>query len=401
MNKKRLLTLVLSFLILAGCSNKTDDSLSKNEETPSNVETSSSTESSKEEITSQEKETSSEETIEKTYHKFFDVDDELFMLPGEDYYLNMMAFNDTDINELSYNLESNDYATISNDGIIHAITNDDESKASVKLTIENDIMYQNITISVVDYETYGSYKTSVDLGRLYNKKVMFFGDSITHNWAKYPSGNRPTTPADIEAANNVTSLGYNYVPLLNDKCQFASLTNAAWSGGTMAYDPNSTERFVYKSFVGAIEDNVDAIKEADYFFVFYGTNDLSERYTIDDRIEMTSLDNKRHSIISSMTYGVNRIREINEDAIIIFINVLYRTYGDANIDDKVCELNEAYTGKMVEYRTKLLNVYEIFDHSNFTLKYSKDGLHPNEQGYKLIAEYILNGQRKGLLNYEN
>ena len=369
-------------------STESKEESTEKENSPSTVDDSSIEESSVIEDSSTDEQSLIINGKEK--HKFIDVSDQLFMLPGEEYYLDMMKLEN--ISDVSYTIEDDSYIMVDNNGKITAITNDDEDKATTTLYVTNDRFYQQIDVNVVNYDIFGSYKHSVDLGRLYHKKVVFFGDSITHNWAKYPSGNRPESEEDKQKADAITSLGYNYVPLLQEKCQFASLTNAAWSGGTMAYDPFSTERFVYKSFPGAIEDNQDAVADADYLFVFYGTNDISEQYVIDDRKAMTKMDNKRYSIISSMEYGVNRIRELNEDAIIIFLNVLYRTYGNPDIDDKVHELNEAYLGKMVEFRTKLVDVYSLITKQTAS-SYLKDGLHPNDAGYKLISDYILNGQK--------
>ena len=52
---------------------------------------------------------------------------------------------------------------------------------------------------------------------LRNKKVVFYGDSITHNWEKYDHDYNLTQGEDHEYG-----LGYNHVKMLNDACNFKS-----------------------------------------------------------------------------------------------------------------------------------------------------------------------------------
>ena len=64
-----------------------------------------------------------------------------------------------------------------------------------------------------------------------NKKVVFFGDSITHNWEKYDHDYNLTHPED---ENYPYGLGYGYVKMLNDVCNFKKVDNFAVSGGCYA-----------------------------------------------------------------------------------------------------------------------------------------------------------------------
>ena len=134
--------------------------------------------------------------------------------------------------------------------------------SSANIYVYDDTRLQKIKLSVVDYYEYGSYFMSVDLGRLYNKNVMFFGDSITHNWNTRPHA-RPNPNEISDDPRTFTNLGTNYVKMLDDACDFNTVVNAAWSGGTMAYLPRSTERFTYKSFGGSVCENLEATAAAE------------------------------------------------------------------------------------------------------------------------------------------
>ena len=271
-----------------------------------------------------------------------------------------------------------------------AISLSGQYDVSGTIYVFDDTRLQKINVHVVDYYEYGSYFTSVDKGRLYGKNIAFFGDSITHNWAKYPNGRKPETDEEIKQSQT-TSLGYpdHYIPLLNNECNFASVTNCAWSGGTMAYLPRSAERFTYKSFPGAISENETAVANADIIFVFYGTNDLTDQVPIGKLTDKMSLeDTTNSSFMAGMQFGINYIRQLNTDANIVFLNLLTRTYtysGNYKLQDYNDAINEVATANAV----RVLDVNSLFEDSEFYM-YSNDGLHLNTLGYQVLTQYSLN-----------
>lgn len=326
-----------------------------------------------------------------TAHRFMNVKDELYLLPDEVYHLSKMVNKDDENTKLTY-LTNHPALNVSEDGVLTGKSIDSE-KVSGDLYIVDETRFQKITVNVVDYNEYGNYFTSVDLGRLYHKNVVFFGDSITHNWAKYPSGNKPVTPEEIKQSQ-IDSLGYpgHYIPQLHKQCEFTSITNAAWSGGTMAWLPKSQERFTYKSFIGSIKENEEAVKKADIMFVFYGTNDLSDQVDVGTLADRAVIDDKTNeTFVGSMSYGIQLIQQLNPQANIVFFNLLTRTYpytGKYTINDYCNAIENACRS----YMLKMINIQNLFEVTEFNGNYSNDGLHLNDNGYKVLVDYILSGQ---------
>lgn len=239
---------------------------------------------------------------------------------------------------------------------------------------------ESVIVRVFNRDAYGTTLKTIDLGALYGKNVLFFGDSITHNWALYPSG-------DKESYTGTDSLGYNYIPMLNEVCNFASIVNAAWSGGTVCYVPSSSERYPYKSLPGGVDNHEDDIVNADVIFIFYGTNDLTEQYAIGDPTDTMVTDGETdYGFYAGINYGLDKIKALNPNATVIVMNILVRDF--ANRTYKMSDYNEALQVSCANHKDRLLDVNNLFEHSDLKT-YFKDGLHPNDDGYTKITEFIL------------
>lgn len=383
--KKRLLVLLASMMTLSFVScNQTSSQTENLSSEPSNDVSS--------EISSNEEVSTGFDESKYTAHQFFAVND-LYMIENETYYLNKMPFNNQSIDGLNYYCDLNEYASVSNDGIITSGSLNGELNAIGNIYVYDDTRLQKIKLSVVDYYEYGSYFMSVDLGRLYNKNVMFFGDSITHNWNTRPHA-RPNPNEISDDPRTFTNLGTNYVKMLDDACDFNTVVNAAWSGGTMAYLPRSTERFTYKSFGGSVCENLEATAAADYIFVFYGTNDLTDQVNIGSLQDApASLEDKDNSsFYAGMKFGVNKIREVNPDANIIFMNLFARSYPYSG-NNKLDDYNAAIDEFCKAYMTKLLDVNSLYTNAEFVTNsgLTNDGLHPQEKAYRKLTDFILTG----------
>ena len=331
-------------------------------------------------------------SFDTSKYEFFDVE-EIYLHEKETYELSKMKMVATNLNGLNYVSSIPENISISSNGKLEGLTHGSEVKVSGTIYVHNDSKLQEIKVHIVDQEEYGSYFTSVDLGRLYKKNVMFFGDSITHNWAKYPWGRAPETPEEIAHANSVTSLGYDthYIPMLNKKCEFASVVNAAWSGGTMAYRPvNNASRPIYKSFPYCVEEHQENIKKTDYIFVLYGTNDADEQVPIGSLSDTLVTDGKTNgTFVGSMRYGIEKIKEYNPDAQIIFMNVIYRSravVGNLQVKD----YNDAIANTCLSYACKMIDTYSMFDNSGAAKYLNSDGLHLSDAGYVKLVDYLLN-----------
>lgn len=264
-------------------------------------------------------------------------------------------------------------------GVITANTTEDATDAVITANFADKT--EKIIVHVLDNEKYGSRISTVDAGLLYGKNVLFFGDSITHNWARFPDGNK-------ESDNGSNSLGYNHIPMLNEVCNFASIVNAGWSGGTVSYVPSSKERFTYKSFPGGVDAHVEDIKNADVIFVWYGTNDLTEQYSIGNSTDVMTTDEKTdYGFWAGLNYSYSKIKAANPNATIIVMDIMTRdpmNYGSIKMSD----YNNAIAEAAEKYNAKLFKVSKLF-YTRDLPTYTQDSLHPNEAGYKVVTEYIL------------
>lgn len=377
--KKRLLVLLASMMTLSFVSCDQTSNLSDSQPIEPSYEVSS-------DISSNEEVSTGFDESKYTAHKFIAVED-LYLIENEAYYLNKMPFDNQSLDGLNYYCDLQGYASVSEEGVVTASSLNGELNAIGNIFVYDDTRLQKIKLTVCDYYEYGSYFMSVDLGRLYNKKVMFLGDSITHNWS-VRAHERPDPNVISDDPRTFTNLGTNYVKMLADACNFESVVNAAWSGGTMAYLPGSKDRFTYKSFFGSVCENLEAVADADYIFVFYGTNDLTDQVPIgslNDELEASSF-------LAGMKFGTNKIREVNPDANIIFMNLFARSYpytGSIKLDDYNAAIEEYCMAAM----TKLLNVNSIYTKAEFKAgsELTNDGLHPSTVAYKALTEYILTG----------
>ena len=138
----------------------------------------------------------------------------------------------------------------------------------------------------------------------------------------------------------------------------------------------------------------ESIKNADYIFVLYGTNDADDQVPIGNiRDTMKPGEKTNSTFMASMKYGIETIREANPDAHIIFMNVIYRTravVGDLQVED----YNEAIDTICKSYACRMIDTYSMFTPEEAKDNLSDDGLHLSEKGYKTLIDYILNNGQK-------
>lgn len=221
-----------------------------------------------------------------------------------------------------------------------------------------------------------------------NKKVVFYGDSITHNWEKYDHDLNLTRGNDYNYG-----LGYGHVKMLNDVCDFKSVDNFAVSGGCFAntYYLNNC-RPVWRHAPHQVACSIDALKEADVVFVMLGTNDYSEQVRFGHYKDIAnSFDQDDMTFHEGMNYTFDKIKQTNPNALVFVLNILFRTVdveAHATFNFSVDEYNLAINHVCKEYGFNLIDVSKLFNKENIK-NYSDDGLHPNENGYKVLTNYIL------------
>ena len=223
---------------------------------------------------------------------------------------------------------------------------------------------------------------------LQNEKVLFFGDSITHNWDKFDHDLNYVNGKDYQG------LGSGIVKMLDDACHFAYVDNVAVSGGCFAsLEKLNPLRQEFRHFPYQVSHSHSQIKQANYIIVMLGTNDYSEQVTFgkEDNLDKTTF-------FGGMNVGLNEIKRINPKAKIIMLSCLNRTcpieqgktynysIKEYNLAIKVCaRMHKAY----------YIDIYDVFKYpinqynDNKDLIYTDDGLHPNHNGFKALSNYLL------------
>lgn len=225
---------------------------------------------------------------------------------------------------------------------------------------------------------------------LKNKKVVFYGDSLTHNWEKYDHDLNLTHGKDFNYG-----LGYNHVKMLNDVCHFKSVDNFAVSAGCYANISSiRPHRNEYRNFPYQIDHSLQELKDADVIFIMFGTNDYAEQVTFGDYLYEPIKSSKGDmTFYQGMNYGFSKIKEINPKAKVFVLNIMYRTVDiepNVTYNYSTNEYNLAIAHMVKLYNYNLIDVSKLFNKDNFYKINSDDGLHLNENGYKILTDYILN-----------
>ena len=165
--KKRRLLLTAALLFATTACNQPSTSQSESEPLPnSDSSTTEVVESTTTEIS-----TPSFDTSKYQQAKFLDVE-ELYLHVNETYELSKMAMPLTDLDALTYVSSISENVSVDENGRLVGLTHGSDSKVSGTIYVHTDSKLQEIKVHIVDKEEYGSYFTSVDLGRLYNKNVI-------------------------------------------------------------------------------------------------------------------------------------------------------------------------------------------------------------------------------------
>lgn len=296
---------------------------------------------------------------------------------------NLSSMINEDLANASFVSSNENLLTIDKNGVIKTMAIEKE-REDAKIAIIKDSNIQVIEVEIFDFSI-ASYIVDIDLGSLYGKSIIFFGDSITDK-----------------------QYGDNYTNYLNDKCHFSSFSNVGHAGGTMTYKPsvfkNYTEyRTAKNCFPVSVDDNLQTIEKSDYVFVMYGVNDITQGDKNDKQSELGNpagseavIDGKTDATFcSSMIYGINKIKSTNPKAIIVFFSIMFSDYGKRYFikDEKYNEIMELTCG---ENNVKYIDVFSLFDETSS--QYYKEvvggRLHLNKEGYLILTSYILNGQKE-------
>ena len=250
----------------------------------------------------------------------------------------------------------------SNNPTIFTIENENEivgkkeGKAQLQI-FDNQGKQQGVTIQVFGKNELKDTFT-MDKGRLYQKNVLFYGDSITQyeQWEG------------------------EYVLHLKDYYQFEH-QNFAKSGTTIAYSSRYQGK---ENGVTYMYHHQEEHQWADYVFILYGTNDIDEATPIGvrDAEMLTDYTDPNPTYKGAINYAVKILREHNPNLRIIFLELLYR------IPSLVQEYNKALRNQCFFNEVKFIPLYDLWNAENVS-EYSNDGLHPNSAGNLKMFERII------------
>ncbi|WP_333661268.1 SGNH/GDSL hydrolase family protein [Chishuiella changwenlii] len=194
---------------------------------------------------------------------------------------------------------------------------------------------------------------------------LFFGDSITYG--EYDG-----------------ILG-GYVDFLKRFCHTEYYTNNAEEVNCFNLGIGGETTFgLLNRFTTEIEARLSP--DNNLVFLFYGANDLA----IKDNQELVSLNDfeanlqltvKKAKVYTDKVYLISIIPISKQiDGVIV-------PSGKFRSTEKIELFNQSIEKIAKEEKVNFLDVYTLFKEDKESLL-SKDGVHPNEVGYKLIAEYI-------------
>lgn len=200
-------------------------------------------------------------------------------------------------------------------------------------------------------------------------KINFLGDSITEGCC-------------------ASKIENGYVSLVG-KMLNAEARNYGISGTRIAWRPDPSEDPRWDLFFG---DRVkDMNHDADFVVIFGGTNDWGHGACPFGKLG----DKTPKTFYGAMDYLINQLLKYYRKNQLIFIIPLYRDgengrYGEGNkkyADMTLPEYREAMEEVLNKYKIDYLDIKdEIGKSENNPLL--ADGLHPNDEGHKKIAELL-------------
>lgn len=191
-------------------------------------------------------------------------------------------------------------------------------------------------------------------------KLITIGDSITHGQYTGPNDSFPNSLAKPYGEYLKEYLGCEYI-------------NYGHNG--VAFSHTST---VNSSI--AFENVVSTYEKGDIIIIAGGTNDFGTNVKLDD-----------FSLAVSKVFSY--IKNNNPNSIIIIMTPLHRNGESSNeIGLSLSQYSEILIQKAIEYGFIVVNGFDFFFDPNKEEdrnKYALDGLHLNNEGHKLLADFII------------
>ncbi len=225
---------------------------------------------------------------------------------------------------------------------------------------------------------YGERKIELkwlNMSKWFNKKAVIIGDSIVAG-ADGASLGASSVPKESNLPNQ-----------LKDRLGLNEIINYGASGTTIAQTSGNDNGMGGLAFVNRFSNMDD---DADLVIVFGGTNDYGSSYTVDFG---TPSDTEKTTFYGALNYLCNGLIEKYNGKTIVFMTPLHRDIETANVKGKtLLDYVNAIKEVCQTFGIPVIDTYNISGftpkNNSFKQAYLPDGLHPNEIGYKLLAERI-------------
>lgn len=231
-------------------------------------------------------------------------------------------------------------------------------KTTKKLTLSLAII---IIILLGAVSFYNSTQEAVEEDQL----VIAFGDSLTYGYGD--------------------EKGSGYIDTLNTRLNNQSKKDYEFDNEAI-YGLESSGILAQLSDIG-MRVKLD---EADCFILFIGTNDLINSNGGDlNNLKQGAIEKGQESYLQNLTAIIRILTKKNEHAPILLLG-LYNPYPDSKAIDEVIDGWNKEVIKKVRDEKQIVYIptNDLFKGKN-KKQYFSDSLHLNDEGYKLIAERIL------------
>ena len=202
---------------------------------------------------------------------------------------------------------------------------------------------------------------------LNNKKIVFLGDSITEGWG-------------------ASSPDKAYHQLIKNEYNLSLACEAGIGGSRIAKQKNPTLFSVRQDlYFGLRADYMP--KDVDMVIVFGGTNDFGHGDAAFG--DINSYDD--YTFIGALNNLIIKLKNLYPNKEIIFMTPLHRLYEDISLNNSgklLIDYVNAIIDATKRHDVKLIDLFNELELEPNDPNLLPDGLHPNDEGHKMMAEFI-------------
>lgn len=280
--------------------------------------------------------------------------EEICITVDETYNLKVMLKDDIQ-GDVKFSIGNTKYASMQNENVMKGVAVGDTN-----IIIRQDKSVQSIPLHVYAKDDERVSIFTLDKGRLYGKKAVFYGDSISQ----------------------CGTFQSEWILKVADYYQLSHI-NYGISGTTLAYTEHRFNLYGHWGTEMMYTHESDN-KAADYIFVLYGTNDIDEQVPVGGIYDMLEeYDDLNPTYTGAVNYAITLLQEQNPNVRIVWLSLIYRD------GENVKKYNAALKDVCMSHLIKFIDMYSLWTVSDKG-DYMQDSLHPNPAGNQKMFEKIIN-----------